>query len=350
MPKPLLLKRSTAARSRTARARSTSRPPRTCEAHIAFQASTSASLLEENGEYVDARRSRRRAPGCATAAGRRPRHHRRPAPGTSDLVAGWSMINIDSRERAVGLAAYVSSSRARAGSRCTWIDVQEVVWERPRTTRRGVIDEPTPTAGRGRAARPRPSGARGPGPAGRGASMPLRTRCRRRCWRRCGVARAPAARPRAWLATVATAAARRRPPQRGGPPPPRGGRARRAGSPPPPRRATTRSSCSSAAATPTRAASPRCALTLRAVGGLTTEIAGAFYVPGGDDGAAVEPRSAACGAPPGPAQRPRRRAPRALPRPRPAAQARWTWRARRSGSPASSPSPPRNRRRAGCSR
>jgi hypothetical protein len=59
--------------------------PEDVEAHMAFLKHVS-ELLEEIGEYVDHRRSRRRAPGCATAA-RTPRPSpptaRRPRPAIS---------------------------------------------------------------------------------------------------------------------------------------------------------------------------------------------------------------------------------------------------------------------------
>ena len=95
------------------------------------------------------------------------------------------------------------------------------------------------------------------------------------------------------------------------------------------------------------------ALTLRAVGGLTTrEIADAFYVPEATMAQRISRAKRALRG-------------RRLDQPGDlavvlrvlylvytaghAGRVR-TWRARRSGSPASSPSPPRNRRRAGCSR
>ena len=58
-----------------------------------------------------------------------------PLPETSDLVAGWYMIDVESHERALELAAYISSSPAQAASR--WygrIDVREVASGAPRTT------------------------------------------------------------------------------------------------------------------------------------------------------------------------------------------------------------------------
>ncbi len=45
------------------------------------------------------------------------------------------MIDVESHERAVELAAYVSSEPGPGGKPLyEWIDVREVMWERPRTT------------------------------------------------------------------------------------------------------------------------------------------------------------------------------------------------------------------------
>ena len=103
---------------------------------------------------------------------------------------------------------------------------------------------------------------------------------------------------------------------------------------------------------PELAPASQVALTLRAVGGLTTrEIADAFYVPEATmaqrisrakralqgrrlDSPATSPSCCAC----------------STSFTRPAMRAGLIWPARRSGSPANLPSPPMNRRRAGCSR
>jgi hypothetical protein len=90
--------------------------PEDVEAHIAFMKHVS-ELLEENGEYVDAQALTRAAPGWATPD----RTSRRspptgPLPETSNLVAGWLMIDVESRERAVELASYVSSEPGPAGA------------------------------------------------------------------------------------------------------------------------------------------------------------------------------------------------------------------------------------------
>ena len=52
-----------------------------------------------------------------------------------DLVAGSWTIDAESHERAVELAACVSSEPGPGGEPLyEWIDVREVMWERPRTT------------------------------------------------------------------------------------------------------------------------------------------------------------------------------------------------------------------------
>jgi hypothetical protein len=90
--------------------------PEDVEAHIAFMKHVS-ELLEETASTSTRRRSRGRAPGWATPG----RTSRRspptgPLPETSDLVAGWFMIDVESRERAVELASYVSSEPGPAGA------------------------------------------------------------------------------------------------------------------------------------------------------------------------------------------------------------------------------------------
>src|SRR4051794_7053644 len=102
--------------------------PEDVEAHIAFQRHVRA-VLEENGEFVDAQALtpaqtwvRYGGPEAApvTTDG--------PHPETSDLVAGWFMIDVESHERALELAAYVSSEPGPGGEPLyEWIDVREVM-------------------------------------------------------------------------------------------------------------------------------------------------------------------------------------------------------------------------------
>jgi len=98
------------------------------EAHMAFLHHVSA-MLEQSGEYVDAQALtpdrtwvRYGGPGAApvTTDGQ--------PPGTGDLVAGWYMVDVESHERAVELAAYVSSEPGPGGTPLyEWIDVREVM-------------------------------------------------------------------------------------------------------------------------------------------------------------------------------------------------------------------------------
>jgi len=103
---------------------------------------------------------------------------------------------------------------------------------------------------------------------------------------------------------------------------------------------------------PSLAPASQVALTLRAVGGLTTrEIADAFYVPEATMAQRSAGPSAACaGAAWTSPATSRSCCASCTSSTRPGTQGGPTWPRRRSGSPANSPSPPRNRRRGGCSR
>jgi hypothetical protein len=90
-------------------------------------------MLEKSGEFVDAQALtqtqtwvRYGGPDAApvTTDG--------PLPETSDLVAGWYMVDVESRERAIELAAYVSSEPGPGGEPLyEWIDVREVMSDVP---------------------------------------------------------------------------------------------------------------------------------------------------------------------------------------------------------------------------
>src|SRR3954453_19695686 len=160
--------------------------PEDVEAHMAFQHHVT-ELLESNGEYVDVRAltpaqtwGRYGGPDAApvTTDG--------PHPETSALVAGWWMIDVDSHERAVELAAYVSSEPGPGGDPMyEWIDVREGMWERPRTTDAGGSTSRHEGWTRARCA-PSSLGSSPGWSAAARTSMPRRTRCRRPFLRRCG--------------------------------------------------------------------------------------------------------------------------------------------------------------------
>ena len=102
--------------------------PEDVEAHIAFMRHVS-EMLKANGEYVDVQaltpaRTWVRYGGPDAA----PVTTDGPHPETSDLVAGWWTIDVDSYERAVEIAAYVSSEPGQGGEPMyEWIDVREIM-------------------------------------------------------------------------------------------------------------------------------------------------------------------------------------------------------------------------------
>ena len=106
--------------------------PADVEAHIAFQRHVN-KLLEESGEYVGHEaltpaRTWVRYGGPDAA----PVTTDGPLPETNDLVAGWYLVDVESRARAVEIAAYISSEPGPGGEPLhEWIDVREVMSEAP---------------------------------------------------------------------------------------------------------------------------------------------------------------------------------------------------------------------------
>ena len=102
--------------------------PEDVEAHMTFLKEVSR-MLEDGGEYVDAQaltpaRTWVRYGGPAAA----PVVTDGPHPETSDLVAGWYMVDVESYERAIELAAFVTSEPGPLGEPLyEWIDVREVM-------------------------------------------------------------------------------------------------------------------------------------------------------------------------------------------------------------------------------
>ena len=106
--------------------------PEEVDAHIQFMRDFAAGL-QESGEYVDGQALtpaqtwvRYGGPDAApvTTDG--------PHPETSDLIAGWFMIDVESRDRAHEIAAYVSSEPGPRGEPLyEWIDVREVMSQAP---------------------------------------------------------------------------------------------------------------------------------------------------------------------------------------------------------------------------
>ena len=102
--------------------------PEDVEAHMSFLRNIRDSL-KETGEYVDGQALtpentwvRWGGPDAApvTTEG--------PHPETSDLVAGWYMVDVDSHQRALEIAAEVSSEPGPGGEPLyEWIAVRELM-------------------------------------------------------------------------------------------------------------------------------------------------------------------------------------------------------------------------------
>ncbi|WP_026910802.1 YciI family protein [Patulibacter minatonensis] len=102
--------------------------PKDVEAHIEFQRQV-VKMLEDAGEFVDAQaltptRTWVRYGGPDAA----PVTTDGPHPETSDLVAGYFMIDVESHERALEIAAFASSEPGPGGEPLyEWLDVREVM-------------------------------------------------------------------------------------------------------------------------------------------------------------------------------------------------------------------------------
>ncbi len=98
------------------------------DAHIAFQRHV-CEMLQETGEFVGAE-------GLAPTStwvryggpGAPPVTRDGAVPETRDLIAGWFMVEVDSHERALEIAAYVSSEPGPGGEPMyEWLDLREIM-------------------------------------------------------------------------------------------------------------------------------------------------------------------------------------------------------------------------------
>ena len=104
------------------------RDPADVDAHMAFLGHVN-DLLKETGEWIDAQALsmdqewvRYGGPDAA------PVRSAGPHPETSDLVAGWYAIDVESYDRAVELAAYVSSEPGPGGKPLyEWIQDRQIM-------------------------------------------------------------------------------------------------------------------------------------------------------------------------------------------------------------------------------
>jgi hypothetical protein len=102
--------------------------PEAVDAHMRFLGETSR-MLKESGELVEGQALH---PGRVYVQyggeGAAPVTTDGPYPETSDLVAGWYMVDVESRERALEIAAHVSSGPDQDGNPFhEWIEVRQVM-------------------------------------------------------------------------------------------------------------------------------------------------------------------------------------------------------------------------------
>ena len=102
--------------------------PEAYDAHMRFLQEC-GRMLEESGELVDAQAlHEERVYVQYGGEGAAPVTTDGPYPETSDLAAGWYMVDVESRERALEIAAFVSSGPDQDGNPMhEWIEVRQVM-------------------------------------------------------------------------------------------------------------------------------------------------------------------------------------------------------------------------------
>jgi hypothetical protein len=107
--------------------------PEEVDAHIRFMGDF-ASRLEASGEFVDAQALSPEGLWVRSDAHGRPVTDG-PFAETKDLVAGWMVIDVDSEQRAVELAAELSSAPGAGGAPIhEWLEVRPFLSEPPTVT------------------------------------------------------------------------------------------------------------------------------------------------------------------------------------------------------------------------
>ncbi|MEU8517550.1 YciI family protein [Kitasatospora sp. NPDC059722] len=94
-----------------------------------------AARLEKTGEFVDAQGLAPEGMWVRYDGEGRPAVTDGPFPETKDLIAGWMIIDVDSRERAVELAGELSAAPGAGGRPIhEWLEVREVMAAPPTIT------------------------------------------------------------------------------------------------------------------------------------------------------------------------------------------------------------------------
>ncbi len=105
--------------------------PEEITAHIDFMGKV-ADDLRERGEFVDSQALAPEGEFVRYDGEGRPPATDGPFAETKDLIAGWMIIDVDSKERAYEAAAYLSSAPGRGGRPLhEWIEVRPFLTEPP---------------------------------------------------------------------------------------------------------------------------------------------------------------------------------------------------------------------------
>ena len=107
--------------------------PEEISAHIGFM-NDMADDLRERGEFVDAQALSPEGTFVRYDGEGKPPVTDGPFAETKDLIAGWMVIDVDSRERAHEAAAHLSSAPGQGGRPLEeWIEVRPFLEQRPDT-------------------------------------------------------------------------------------------------------------------------------------------------------------------------------------------------------------------------
>jgi len=108
--------------------------PDEVEAHMRFM-NDFAAKLESNGEFVDAQALSPDGLWVRSDSDGRAPVTDGPFAETKDLIAGWMVIDVDSQERAVELAAQLSAAPGAGGRPIhEWLEVRPFMTEPPNVT------------------------------------------------------------------------------------------------------------------------------------------------------------------------------------------------------------------------
>ncbi|MQS09235.1 YciI family protein [Streptomyces alkaliphilus] len=108
--------------------------PEEISAHMRYM-SDLAARLERTGEFVDAQALAPEGMFVRYDGEGRPPITDGPFPETKDLIAGWMVVDVDSRERAVELAGELSAAPAAGGEPLhEWIEVRPFLTVPPTIT------------------------------------------------------------------------------------------------------------------------------------------------------------------------------------------------------------------------